>query len=65
MCVLVVACSPVPIIIGFVGTIVVLFVVVNVGLWYYAQQVSCSRGSKQGWCYGVVQLDYAWTFYAL
>eukprot|EP00775_Hariotina_reticulata_P010605 gene10605-10763_t len=30
--------NPVPIILGFVVTIVVLFFVVNVGLWYYAQQ---------------------------
>ena len=30
--------NPVPIILGFIGTIVVLFFVVNVGLWYYAQQ---------------------------
>lgn len=34
-----VRCSPVPIILGVIGTIVVMFVVVNVVLWYYAQQV--------------------------
>lgn len=50
---LLLSCSPVPIILGVITFLVVAFVVVNYGLWYYAQQVglgwhmqpSCLGGS--------------------
>jgi hypothetical protein len=39
--------NPVPIILGVVGTIVVLFFAVNVALWYYAQQNAPVRKEKK------------------
>jgi len=39
--------SPVPIILGVVVTVVLLFLVANVALWYYAQQNSTPRPKKR------------------